>query len=242
MSQPVLIALDWGTSNLRANLLDAKGHTLEARSAPGGVMAVPDRDFAGALLRLCGDWLEAHALPVIASGMVGSRQGWQEAPYLDCPADLASAARQCIQVELKTASGANRTVHIAAGLRCLHDDGAYDVMRGEETQIWGAGIPDGRCCVLPGTHSKWAWTGAQGQVVGLDVAAAPGELHRLQFRAECYIEIDGHVSFFPWTRLRCLLSPAQRLRQYRAPRGIRMSSRDRWCRRAPDRCAPSPVR
>jgi 2-dehydro-3-deoxygalactonokinase len=164
MSQPVLIALDWGTSNLRATLLGANGDTLEARSAPGGVMAVPDRDFAGALLSLCGDWLEAHALPVIASGMVGSRQGWQEAPYLDCPADLASAARQCIQVELKTATGASRRVHIAAGLRCLHEDGAYDVMRGEETQIWGAGIPDSRCCVLPGTHSKWAWTGAKGQV------------------------------------------------------------------------------
>lgn len=164
MPAPALIVIDWGTSNLRASLLDASGQTLQARSAPGGVMAVPDRAFAAALVRLCQDWLEADPLPVIASGMIGSRQGWQEAPYLDCPADLPAAARTLTRVAMQTPSGAQRAVHIVPGLRSLHDDGAFDVMRGEETQIWGAALPDGQCCVLPGTHSKWAWTGAAGRV------------------------------------------------------------------------------
>ncbi len=178
MPSPALIALDWGTSNLRATLLDSQGQTLEARSAPGGVMAVPDRDFAGALTRLCEDWLRASDLPVIASGMVGSRQGWQEAPYLDCPADLPAAAGQFVQVALDLGGGVRRTVHIAPGLRCQHADGAFDVMRGEETQIWGADIPAGQCCVLPGTHSKWVWTGAAGRI-GRFRTYLTGELYGL---------------------------------------------------------------
>jgi 2-dehydro-3-deoxygalactonokinase len=155
-----LIAIDWGTSNLRASLLDAHGGLLEARSAPGGVMAVPDRRFAEALLALCGDWIDAHAVPLIASGMIGSRQGWQEAPYVACPAGLPAAAAQLVRVEVRPGA----VLHIVPGIRCIGTDGVHDVMRGEETQLWGAGLAAGDCCVLPGTHSKWAWLGEEGKV------------------------------------------------------------------------------
>lgn len=155
-----LIAIDWGTSNLRASLLDAHGGLLEARSAPGGVMAVPDRRFAEALLALCGDWIDTHAVPLIASGMIGSRQGWQEAPYVACPAGLPAAASQLVRVEVRPGA----VLHIVPGIRCVGIDGVHDVMRGEETQLWGAGLAAGDCCVLPGTHSKWAWLGEQGKV------------------------------------------------------------------------------
>lgn len=157
-----LIALDWGTSNLRASLLDRSGVLLEHRSAPGGVMAVPDGRFAEALLALCGDWIRTQDCPLIASGMIGSRQGWKEAPYLACPASQAEAARQLTTVPVDAASG--RLLHIAPGLQCVDALGQFDVMRGEETQIWGADLPDGSCCVLPGTHSKWAWLGVAGSV------------------------------------------------------------------------------
>lgn len=155
-----LIAIDWGTSNLRASLLDPHGGLLEARSAPGGVMAVPDRRFAEALLALCGDWIDTHAVPLIASGMIGSRQGWQEAPYVACPAGLPAAASQLVRVEVRPGA----VLHIVPGIRCVGIDGVHDVMRGEETQLWGAGLAAGDCCVLPGTHSKWAWLGEQGKV------------------------------------------------------------------------------
>ena len=85
---PQLIALDWGTSNLRASLLDRSGHCLELRQSAMGVMKVPDGGFGPVLVELCGDWMQAHRIPMIASGMVGSRQGWREAPYLSCPATL----------------------------------------------------------------------------------------------------------------------------------------------------------
>jgi 2-dehydro-3-deoxygalactonokinase len=55
-------------------------------------------------------------------------------------------------------------LHIAPGLRCLDSAGEFDVMRGEETQIWGAGLAEHSCCVLPGTHSKWAWLGEGGAI------------------------------------------------------------------------------
>ena len=165
MPDPHLIALDWGTSNLRASLLDARGQTLETRSAPGGVMAVQGGQFAQALLALCADWLAQTNCPLMASGMIGSRQGWREAPYLDAPTSLVQAARQLITVPVMVADGhAERLLHIAPGLRCLDSAGEFDVMRGEETQIWGADLPANSCCVLPGTHSKWAWLGEDGAI------------------------------------------------------------------------------
>jgi len=169
-----LIALDWGTSNLRASLLGEQGRLLDRRSAADGVMAVPERRFEVALRALCGDWIDSHACPLIASGMIGSRQGWAEAPYLECPASLETAAAQALAVPL--AGGG--TLHIVPGLRCSGPDGQVDVIRGEETQLWGARLADGGCCVLPGTHSKWAWLGAEGRVQRFQTYMT-GELYAL---------------------------------------------------------------
>jgi len=169
-----LLALDWGTSNLRASLLGAGGRVLDTRAAPGGVMAVRDGRFESALLALCGDWIKAAACPMVASGMIGSRQGWQEAAYLACPAGLAQAAAQLTCVRLNQGA----TLHIVPGLQMTGADGQVDVMRGEETQLWGAGLADGSCCVLPGTHAKWAWTGPGGAVATFSTYLT-GELYAL---------------------------------------------------------------
>ncbi|HYW55570.1 MAG TPA: 2-dehydro-3-deoxygalactonokinase [Polaromonas sp.] len=182
MSQVSLIAVDWGTSNLRASLLDAEGSALETRSAPGGIMAVNDGAFSQALLALCADWMQQYPCPLIASGMIGSRQGWKEAPYLDCPAGAGEAARLLVSVDIEGAavqtSGLVRQLHIVPGLRCLDESEQFDVMRGEETQIWGAGLASGSVAVLPGTHSKWAWTGAKGAITGFRTYMT-GELYAL---------------------------------------------------------------
>jgi 2-dehydro-3-deoxygalactonokinase len=163
MDRARLITLDWGTSNLRARLLGDGGAVWQTRvSAGGGILAVPERRFADALSALCGDWIDEHRCPLVASGMIGSRQGWQEAPYLDCPATLADAATRLLPVAV--GAGTDAMLHIVPGLRCVGADGQYDVMRGEETQLWGAALAAGRCCVLPGTHSKWAWVGARSAI------------------------------------------------------------------------------
>lgn len=155
-----LIALDWGTSNLRAYALDAGGEVIAMRSGAVGVMAVGGGAFEAVLQDLIGDWLLEQPCALIAAGMIGSRQGWREAPYLACPADLAQAASRLTTVALT----GGRQLHIVPGLCCLGDDGEHDVMRGEETQLWGADLPAGACAVLPGTHAKWARVAEGGRI------------------------------------------------------------------------------
>ena len=144
------MAVDWGTSALRAARIAADGTVLEERSSARGILSVPAGGFAGVLEQACGDWLQGDALCLV-SGMAGSRQGWREAPYCPCPAGFAELGRALCWV-------APGRIALAPGLTCEHD-GVPDVMRGEEVQIFGAmsllAQADG-VFVLPGTHSKWA--------------------------------------------------------------------------------------
>jgi 2-dehydro-3-deoxygalactonokinase len=150
-----LIGLDWGTSSLRAYRLAADGTVIERREGAAGIMQVPAGAFEEAFLEQVGGWLAAApGPPVIASGMIGSRQGWVEAPYAPCPAGAAEIVPRLVRHV--TASGL--TIHLVPGLSLEGADGVPDVMRGEETQILGvlADRPEARLLVLPGTHSKWA--------------------------------------------------------------------------------------
>ncbi|MEA3130381.1 MAG: 2-dehydro-3-deoxygalactonokinase [Paraburkholderia sp.] len=164
-----LIALDWGTTSLRAYLYDAAGEVLATRASTAGIMNLPrsaeQGGFDAAFDDACGAWLDqAPAVPVIAAGMVGSAQGWVEAPYVDAPANADALVAGIVRV--KAASGA--TLHIVPGV--LQRGELPNVMRGEETQIFGAlGQESGdsgesgaahsgkRALIgLPGTHAKWA--------------------------------------------------------------------------------------
>lgn len=172
--QAKLLALDWGTSNLRASLLGDDAQALETRRDARGVMAVPAGGFAAVLQELCGDWLREHPqLPVIAGGMVGSRQGWQEAPYLELPAGPEQAAAQLTRVDI----GTGRHLHIVPGACSQPRPGRFDVMRGEETQVWGSAAASG-WCVMPGTHSKWVQVDAAGCVARFHTYMT-GELYAL---------------------------------------------------------------
>ena len=147
---PALIAVDWGSSSFRAYLLSHAGETIDELATPDGVSTVAPGGFPDTLNRLIGRWLEADPrLPVIASGMVGSRNGWREAPYVKCPADPSDIAARLVAVQ-----AGGRLVHLAPGLS--YEDGEPDVMRGEEVEILGIAHEGGRLIVLPGSHSKWA--------------------------------------------------------------------------------------
>ena len=145
-----LVALDWGTSSLRGARLADDGSVVEERAFPRGILTVPIGGFPAAFSEHFGDWMELPGALCLIAGMAGSRQGWLEAPYCPCPAGFDDLTRRLVWVE-------PGRIAIVPGLSCeLH--GVPDVMRGEETQVFGAlrltGWTDG-LLVLPGTHSKW---------------------------------------------------------------------------------------
>jgi 2-dehydro-3-deoxygalactonokinase len=147
-----LIAIDWGTSSFRAYRLSAEGALLDKRSAPLGILQVQASRFAEALGSQIADWLGAGEAPVVMSGMIGSRQGWQEVPYVSCPAGVAQLAAGMREVRWDS-----HRAWIAPGLSSRDASGVPDVMRGEETQLAGIldQLPPSACVCLPGTHSKW---------------------------------------------------------------------------------------
>ncbi len=156
---PELLALDWGTSSLRAFLMQ-EARVVASRHSGHGIQHLPAPGRAGfeqAFAGIAGDWLQQWPqLPIVASGMVGSAQGWREAPYVRCPADIRALAAQSVSI----ASGLGPDVLIAPGVLLDEPGRLPDVMRGEEIQIAGALLHDPSsaarsCIVLPGTHSKW---------------------------------------------------------------------------------------
>ncbi|MEY4984781.1 MAG: hypothetical protein RIR62_3047 [Pseudomonadota bacterium] len=171
------IAVDWGTSNLRVWAM-AGGRVIDHAASEDGMGRLERDGFEPALLRLVGGWLDADRVTdVIACGMVGSRQGWFEAPYraVPCapldPAALVAAPTRDPRIRVRLLPG-------------LRQDRPADVMRGEETQIAGAlalnpGF-DGVLC-LPGTHSKWVHVSA-GEVVSFQTFMT-GEMFALLSQA-----------------------------------------------------------
>ncbi len=144
-----LIAIDWGTSSLRAWRMDAAGGILESRRDGQGILKVENGNFPAAFEKVVGDWTKASPnLPVLMAGMIGSRQGWVEATYATCPATVEMFAGQLAAVPQFP------NVRIVPGLSRRAPDEAPDVMRGEETQIFGLGL-DNALVILPGTHAKW---------------------------------------------------------------------------------------
>jgi len=149
------IAVDWGTTNCRAWALGADGNAVGERADASGLLAVQDRRFAESLEAYLGDWLGAGSgVPIVIAGMVGSRMGWIEVPYVAAPAALSELA----QTLKKAGRIAGSDCWIVPGVS-LDNPIQPEVMRGEECQILGALLTrrqsDG-VFVLPGTHSKWA--------------------------------------------------------------------------------------
>jgi 2-dehydro-3-deoxygalactonokinase len=142
------IALDWGTTSFRAYHVAADGKVIAEVAAPMGILSVEGQRFAEALESQICSW--DKSLPVIASGMITSKQGWVERAYVDCPAGVADLAAQAYLH--KTESG--RTIHFITGLHLAGGSLGHDVMRSEETQVFGA-LGEASHFITPGTHSKW---------------------------------------------------------------------------------------
>ena len=171
--RPDWIAVDWGTTRLRAFAMTSGGEVLAKAASGDGMAALEPDGFEAALLSLIAPWLESRRTLVLAAGMVGAKQGWVEAPYRPAPVKpneattYVRAPAKDPRIDMRIAPGVSQSA-------------PPDVMRGEETQIAGhlADDPnfDGVLC-LPGTHTKWARISA-GEIVGFK-SFMTGELFAL---------------------------------------------------------------
>ncbi len=148
------IAVDWGTSNMRAWAMSESGTVLAEATSDQGMGKLDRNGYEPALLAVIGDWIDGRTT-VVACGMVGSRQGWVEAPYAAVPCPTLPQGL----VQAPT-THPDLNVYVIPGI--MQADPA-DVMRGEETQITGFLARNknwnGVIC-LPGTHTKWVHVSA----------------------------------------------------------------------------------
>jgi 2-dehydro-3-deoxygalactonokinase len=155
-SEAEWVAVDWGTTNLRAWGIGSGGEMVFARTSDQGMSRLQPHAYPGALTLLLADQFAPAGprIDILICGMAGARQGWMEAPYLDAPADLGDLGSKSVA---PAAPGTRWSARILPGI-CQRQAGAEDVMRGEETQLLGLStlMPGfaGVVC-MPGTHSKW---------------------------------------------------------------------------------------
>ncbi len=170
------VAVDWGTSNVRAWGIAADGSHSFAAEADRGMGKVAPADSPTVLAELIGDKVE-QGTDTIICGMAGARHGWLEAPYLDTPAELTRLAAGAVRPE-----GTTYAARILPGV-CQRTAGHEDVMRGEETQLLGLlALRPGfeGTAILPGTHSKWVEI-ENGRIVRFSTAMT-GELYEILSR------------------------------------------------------------
>jgi 2-dehydro-3-deoxygalactonokinase len=185
-----MIAVDWGTSSFRAYRLDAAGAVREQRSAALGLLDCHGR-FEAVLAQQLADWSDEL---IVMAGMIGSRNGWHEVPYVACPAGLDEIAAG--MHEMNAASLPGRRIFIVPGLCDRPATSAPEVMRGEETQLLGlvhdlSGDGPHTLC-LPGTHSKWATAGA-GRIETFHTAMT-GELYAVLTRHSLLGALMDHAA------------------------------------------------
>jgi 2-dehydro-3-deoxygalactonokinase len=141
------IAVDWGTTNRRAYLIDSSGSRTDEFEDGKGILSVPQGGFPDAIAEIRG---RLGDKPLLLAGMVGSNRGWKEAPYVPCPAGIDELVAGLVWAGEREA--------IVPGVSFI-GDGRADVMRGEEVQVLGgvaAGRVDSNALVChPGTHNKW---------------------------------------------------------------------------------------
>lgn len=194
MTQPVFIAGDWGSSNLRLYLLapgDGATRVLDTRNGPG--VSALSENIEDTFFALVADWINEHGnVPVVLSGMVGSTIGWHEAPYVQCPA----SANDVLNGRL-TFSARDLEICIVAGLCTDNPIGAPDLMRGEELQLLGwmqsEGGSEPELIALPGTHNKWVL--CRNGHIETFLTVLTGELYALLEKHSILITPDTATTF-----------------------------------------------
>ena len=174
-----LIGIDWGTSSFRAYLINAEGLILDTVTSHDGILWVKNHAFEETLNKNIGHWLNDYqAIPIIASGMITSKNGWLETPYLSLPSSIDGFADGLTTFNLSS----GHSVCFITGASLVGTNEIPDIMRGEETQIIGAlseinNSDQKQIMLLPGTHSKWVVT--ENDIINKFMTFMTGEIFAL---------------------------------------------------------------
>lgn len=154
-ARPSLVGVDWGSTRFRAYLLDEAGNLIDSVTSNRGIFSRKRRSYEEILFRNCERWLRwMPEMPVLMAGMIGSRNGWIETGYLSCPVSIRCLGANIVQVQ----DICSHHAYIVPGISCLASPRLPDVIRGEETQVFGVldkPAVNNLIACLPGTHSKW---------------------------------------------------------------------------------------
>jgi 2-dehydro-3-deoxygalactonokinase len=168
-----MIAINWGSSNFRAFKLDAAGNVKAERLSGSGAVQLPPDGFLNAFMAELGDWVRGGETKVLMSGMVGARLGWKEAPYVATPATFSQVVDGVVKLEVDFFDG-----RIVPGLIGADECEVPEVLRGEETEIFGCGteLAGHPYVCLPGTHSKWVRM--EGATIAAFSTSMTGDLYK----------------------------------------------------------------
>lgn len=191
------IAVDWGSSNFRAYVVDELGRVGQRTKAHQGISRVRDESYPKTIRRLLGKWFNKYPdIPVIMSGMIGSRQGWQEVAYVSCPATIDKIVAGVEKIINHTFE---RDIYIVPGLKVVRGNDDFDIMRGEEIQVFGAlhELPkaERHIICLPGTHTKWVEV-KNGEIVNFKTFVT-GEIFSLLSRYSILSGSMDGVAYYP---------------------------------------------
>jgi len=196
LNQQHIVAVDWGTSYLRAYLCEIAPNQqlVRLKTVLGLGVTKVNGNFEGELFSRIQPWLNQYGpLPIMMSGQIGSSLGWHETQYIPCTTSPHHVALACYQF-----SARSHQLTIVPGLSCSHDNDYHDVMRGEELQVLGwleqseAHQQGTHLICLPGTHTKWVLV-ENGEIV-LFKTAMTGELYDLLCNHSVLIQ-SGKKSF-----------------------------------------------
>ena len=184
------IAIDWGTSRLKAYLCCVQPNqnveVLDEAQADG--VQKNNNDFATIFRNVTQHWRQEHGLlPVFMGGQIGSTIGWKKSPYVACPVAPADIVVGQVEFECE-----GQIINIIPGVRCQHENGNFDVMRSEEIQVLGwleasASNRNGTYLIcLPGTHTKWILV--KDGIIQMFKTAMTGELFDLLTHSSILIQ------------------------------------------------------
>ncbi|MFT6270514.1 MAG: 2-dehydro-3-deoxygalactonokinase [Alphaproteobacteria bacterium] len=184
------IAIDWGTSRLKAYLCcvgpDDSVEIINETQAAG--VQKSHKDFAETFREVTRPWRSSHGLlPVFMGGQIGSSIGWRQSPYVSCPVAPADIVTAQVEFECE-----GQVINIIPGVSCQHANGHFDVMRSEEIQVLGwlqasATHRNGTYLIcLPGTHTKWILV--KDGIIQMFKTAMTGELYDLLTHSSILIQ------------------------------------------------------